>query len=89
VQTLAKGQWQHLGAPDGLPLPNSTAMAFNGKDLWLGGRGYIALIDLEKKTVRKRAYMQANSVDHLAVAGGFLWAQFDGNLCRISPSVAD
>ena len=83
------GPWGHVGVPDGLPLPNSTATAVNGKDVWLGGRGYIGVVDLEKKALRKVGYMQANVVDHLEIAGGFLWAQFGGDLYRIPLSAAN
>ena len=87
--TPPDGPWEHVGVPEGLPLPNSTATAVNGKDVWLGGRGYIGLVDLEKKALRKVGYMQANVVDHLEIAGGFLWAQFGGDLYRIPLSAAE
>ncbi len=89
VLTLSDGHWDQFGQPSGLPMPDSTATAFSGKDVWVGGKGYLGVLDLEKKTMRKRGYMQANAVDHLEVAGGFLWAQFGGDLYRFPLSVAN
>jgi hypothetical protein len=89
VLTLSDGHWDQFGQSSGLPMADSTATAFGGKDVWVGGKGYIGVLDLENKNVRKRGYMQANAVDHLEVAGGFLWAQFGGDLYRIPLSVAN
>jgi len=57
-------------------------MALDGSDVWLGGSGYVAVLDQNQKKVRKLTRMAARNVDRLEVAGGYIWAKFDRHLYR-------
>jgi hypothetical protein len=69
-------------AQDGLPHESVTAMTLDAQDLWVGGLGFIARVAPDSNLVRRYAYVRACSVDHLQVASGYLWAQFDRHLYR-------
>jgi hypothetical protein len=59
-----------------------SALTLDDTDLWVGGMGYIALVDPKENRVRKFAYIRARQVDQIQVGGGYVWAQFDGHLYR-------
>lgn len=82
IQDLQNRQWQSLDDPVALPNPPTT-MTLDGNDLWVGGNGSIALVDLKDCKVRKYCHIRCNNVDHIEIAGGYLWAQFDRHLYRI------
>jgi hypothetical protein len=78
--------WQELKRPDGLPPGRVTALALDSGRLWVGGFGYIALVDPAKDEVRAVAFVQTESVDRLQTGGGYIWAQFNCHLYRIALS---
>jgi len=80
------GAWRELKRPDGLPPGRVTALALDSGRLWVGGFGYIALVDPAKDELCAVAHVQAESVDYLQTAGGFLWAQFNCQLYRVNLS---
>ena len=88
ILDLREGKWRHLPAQDGLPHEMVTALALDGQDLWLGGMGFIARVAPDSNEVRRYAYVRACSVDHIQVAGGYLWAQFDRHLYMAPLSAA-
>ena len=64
-------------------LPESvSALATDGNDLWVGGMGYIALIDPTRLQVKRFTNIHAESVEKIQVGGGYVWAQFNGYLYR-------
>lgn len=87
VRSLTEERWQPLSETCALPLPPEV-MEIVGSDLWLGGPGYIAVVDLTQKKLRARCSVAANSVERLQVAGGYLWAQFDWHLHKVPLSAA-
>jgi hypothetical protein len=76
------GKWRTLKTSEGLPSGAVSAVAPDGSDLWVGGRGYIALLDLEHEKVRKFARVNADAVDQIQLGGGCLWAVYDSHLHR-------
>ena len=84
ILNFQTGQWRSLPAAEGLPRENVHALAVSGKDLWLGGFAYVALVDPENGALRKFAYHNARTVSRIQVGGGFVWAQFDQHLYRAS-----
>jgi len=76
------GKWRSLKAADGLPSCAVSALAPDGNDLWIGGKSYIALVDLEQDKVRKFARIQAQAVDQIQIGGGYIWAEYDSHLHR-------
>jgi tetratricopeptide (TPR) repeat protein len=88
LQTLSDGHWEGFGKEAGLPQPTASAIALDGQDIWLGGRGFIGVINPAQKTMRKFCYTQIAEVYHMEVAGGWVWVQLRGSLFRIPLSVA-
>ena len=82
VQYLDDKHWQQINDPIGLQNPPST-MTLDGNNLWVGGEGTIALIDLNTCKVRKYCHVKADTVQHIEIAGGYMWAQFDWHLYRV------
>ena len=76
------GKWRHFPAVNGLPVEQVTTVAADGQNLWVGGMGYIALVDTDQDKVLKFAYIISRAVDKIQVAGGYVWAQFDWHLYR-------
>lgn len=81
IQSFRDNRWQSLVDAEGLPNPPTT-MTLNGNDLWVGGEGFIALVDLTECKIRKFCYIQAAGVDRIQIGGGYVWAQFDWHLYR-------
>ena len=85
IQNLRDQRWQNLVDADGLPNPPS-ALALDGNNVWVGGEGAIALVDLNEAKVKKLCHIKAAGVDRIQIAGGYVWAQFDRHLYRASLS---
>ena len=82
--TAKPAGWRELKRPDELPPGRVTALALDHGRLWVGGSGYIALVDPDKAEPRAVAYVQTDSVDCLQAAGGFLWAQLNCHVYRVN-----
>jgi hypothetical protein len=85
IQNLRDHRWQNLVDADGLPNPPST-LTVDGNNVWAGGEGAIALVDLNEAKVKKFCHIKATGVDRIQIAGGYVWAQFDWHLYRASLS---
>jgi tetratricopeptide (TPR) repeat protein len=79
---LKEKQWHASQAVYGLPTEQVSTMTVDGQNLWVGGFGYVALVDPAQDKVLKFAYVKARNVDKIQVGGGFVWAQFDWHLYR-------
>ena len=82
VLNLKDGQWQSLKGADGLPPGSVSTLTLDGNNLWVGGMGYIALVDPVQDKVVHFAYIEAQTVDRIQIGGGYVWAQFDWHLYR-------
>jgi hypothetical protein len=76
------GQWRSFKEAEGLPPGAVTTLTLDGPNLWVGGMGYIALVNPVQDKVLGFAYVQAKVVDRIQVGGGYVWAQFDWHLYR-------
>jgi len=83
------GKWRFIKTISGLPTGSVSALASDGHCLWVGGRSYIAVVDLEKDEIRKFTRINAVAVDQMQIGGGYLWARFDCNLYRVPLSIAE
>jgi hypothetical protein len=81
IEDLPSQQWHRLEDADLMPNPPST-LTIDGDNLWVGGEGTIALVDLKAKRVKKFCHIKAEQVDCIQIGGGYLWAQFDWHLFR-------
>jgi hypothetical protein len=59
-----------------------SSMASDGRNLWVGGMAYLAMLDLDQNKVIKYSYVVTRNVEKIQVAGGYVWAQFNGRLWR-------
>ena len=65
MQTLSDGHWEGFGKEAAIPIPTASAIALDGQDIWLGGRGFIGVINPAQKTMRKFCYTQvAEGLSH-------------------------
>ena len=76
------GKCRQVPALDGLPRRMVSAVAVDGASVWLGGMGFVALVDPQENKVLKCGYINARAVDRIQVAGGYLWVQFGQHLYR-------
>lgn len=79
---LKTGQLRDIGATEELPSPRVTTLTVKGNDLWVGGEGFVAVVDLAQWKTRKVWYGPAREVDHIEVAGGLVWVQYGGHLYK-------
>jgi ligand-binding sensor domain-containing protein len=82
ILNLKEDKWHDVGAFDGLPSASVNTLTLDGDRLWIGGVGYIALLDPAHEKVLNLAYVPGSGVDRIQVAGGYVWAQFDWHLYR-------
>lgn len=74
-------EWHSLSENLDLPAPPDCIKAA-GSEVWVGGFGYVAVVDLNRKVIRKLSRVPARNVDQLEVGGGYIWAKFDRHLYR-------
>ncbi len=85
LHTLSDAHQQPLVEAEGLPSPPSTLM-LQGRELWVGGQGFIALVDVDENRIKKLAYVPTRAVDQIQIGGGYVWAKYDKHLHRVSLS---
>lgn len=83
VYGVAKGDWQHMAFQDELPANDVTAVALSGSDLWIGGKGFVAVADLNKDRLRDVCHF-SGAVQAIQVQDGYAWIQLPRNLYRVS-----
>jgi hypothetical protein len=81
IRNFSDDHWQRLTDPDAIPNP-PTAMALEGDDLWVGGEGFVARVDLKHNIVKNFSLIRAQSVERVKTGGGYVWAQYDRHLHR-------
>jgi hypothetical protein len=81
VRALRDGSERRLLDTEALPsFPTTVTLA--GHDLWVGGQGFVALVDLDANKIKKLAYLPTASVDQIQLGGGCLWVQCDKHIYR-------
>jgi hypothetical protein len=81
IEQVRGGQRTVILDAEGIPAP-PTALALDGSDLWVGGEGYVALVDLKLNRVKRFSYVRATEIDSIQVAGGYVWAKYECHLHR-------
>ena len=59
----------------GLPANDLTAVAVDGNIAWIGGRGFVAVINTEQRKVLRIAYISANCIKRIQLGKTFVWIQ--------------
>jgi len=80
------GQWHSFKALPELPSDAVTVITPDDGKVWIGGTGYIALIDPKHDKLCNFTYIRSRTVDRIQIGGGYLWAQYNGYLHRAALS---
>ncbi|MDB6112530.1 MAG: hypothetical protein JWR69_4280 [Pedosphaera sp.] len=80
--TSKDGEWRRFPAVEGLPKERVTTLSVDGANLWVGGMGYVALVDPGRDKMLKFSYIKCGTVDKIQTGGGFVWAQLDWHLYK-------
>lgn len=59
----------------GLPANETTAVAVDGNIAWVGGRGFVAVVDIAKRKVLRIAYLSANNIKKIELGKRYAWVQ--------------
>lgn len=85
IRSAADGSWRTVRDPQGIPGPPS-AMAFAGKQLWVGGNAFLACIDAESGRVVRFAYFNG-LVRNLQVGAGSVWVLTERGIFHAASSL--
>ncbi len=59
----------------GLPANDLTAIAVDGSIAWIGGRGFVAVVDIQEQKVLRIAYLSANCIRKIQLGKTYAWIQ--------------
>ena len=59
----------------GLPSNDLTAVAIDGRIAWIGGRGFVAVVDIQEQKVLRIAYISANCIKKIQLGKTYAWIQ--------------
>jgi tetratricopeptide (TPR) repeat protein len=82
VQSWSDQQWQTIQDDTAIPNPPNT-MTLAGDELWVGGTGYIARVDLRQGKARNYCRVAVDEVDRIQIGGGYAWIQLGWYLYRV------
>jgi hypothetical protein len=60
---------------NGLPSNDLTAVAVDGRFAWIGGRGFVAVMDLQERKVLRIAYISTSRILHIQLGKRYAWIQ--------------
>ncbi|HWV99306.1 MAG TPA: hypothetical protein VNZ64_06375 [Candidatus Acidoferrum sp.] len=82
IHRFSDARWQTIVDSDAMPnVPR--ALTLKGDELWAGGEGFIARLDLRQNKVRNFCRISADSVVGIQIGGGYVWAEYDRHLHRV------
>jgi tetratricopeptide (TPR) repeat protein len=81
ILDLNTGKWRDTTADQNLTPDAVSALALDGDKLWVGGMGYLALLDFSEGKVQKFARVSGIPCQ-LRIGGGYVWALINGRLHR-------
>ncbi len=58
---------------DGLPSNDLTAVATDGKVAWVGGRGFVAVVDVQRRQVLRIAFVSASQIQGIQLGQNYAW----------------
>jgi tetratricopeptide (TPR) repeat protein len=65
--------WGKIQNHQGLPSNDVTAVAVDGRIAWVGGRGFVAIIDVAEQKVLRIAYVSASTVQEIQLSPQHAW----------------
>ena len=84
ILALKEEQWKSFPVVSGLPSDAVTTLTVDGPNVWVGGKGFVALLDPTRDKVLRFAYVGARHVDQIQLGGGCIWAHCDWHLYKAS-----
>ena len=85
IYDAAKGDCKRVGMKNGFPNNHLRSVAVDGTKAWLGGRGFVALVDLPAGKVEKVSQLKTDSrVRSMEINGNSLWFSAGPALYRLS-----
>lgn len=72
----------HLGPADGLPYAPVSTLALDGDRLWVGGPGYLAIMDLRSRKILKRCLVNIASASRSEIEDNFKRRAFEDTIFR-------
>ncbi|HEX3800080.1 MAG TPA: CsgG/HfaB family protein [Verrucomicrobiae bacterium] len=82
IRSFDTGNVTNIPPVKGLPNQQVTVLKPAEGDLWIGGMGYIAVLDLSRNEIRKLAYVKGRNVQKIQLGGGYIWALVGPGLLR-------
>jgi tetratricopeptide (TPR) repeat protein len=81
IRDVQSGPFRRLLERNSLP-GRPTTLTLEGNRLWVGGQGFVAVLDLDSAKLTKVAYIPARTVDKIELGGGYAWVQFEKQIYR-------
>jgi ligand-binding sensor domain-containing protein len=81
VYLMDEKRWQRMAFQENLPGNDITALAFDGSNAWIGGIGFVAVVDLNHDKIRKVCYLDSK-VEGLCIKDGNAWIRTSYRLYR-------
>jgi tetratricopeptide (TPR) repeat protein len=81
-------EWTEFTESDGLPLNEVTALTLDGDTLWVGGPGYLALIDVNRREITRTWSFSAEEVTGIRLGITASWFSSGSDLYWIPPGKA-
>jgi hypothetical protein len=76
---------KHLRTADGLPNPRVTAITLDGEVAWIGGAGFVAILDLADMSFRRICPARAHTVSRIRLHQGSAWVATDRGIDVFTP----
>ena len=71
--SFRKNQRTFLQIRQGLPSNDLTAVAVDGRTAWVGGRGFVAVVDVPQRKVLRIAYVSASQIFRIQLGKAHAW----------------
>jgi hypothetical protein len=65
-----------------------TTVAVDGDQMWIGGPGYVAVMDLKSRRILKRNLMNSTRATQLSIQGDSVWVKLNNEIARFPRNVA-
>jgi hypothetical protein len=73
IYDYRQNKQQVLQTYQGLPSNDLTAVAVDGRIAWVGGRGFVAVIDVQQRKVLRIAYVSASRIYGIQLSPAHAW----------------
>jgi hypothetical protein len=75
IYNYQKNLGDRMLVKDGLPSNDLSAIALDGKYAWIGGKGFVAVVDVQERKVVRIGYICANRIAKIQLGSRYAWIQ--------------